>query len=46
MRCALSKACYLGHEDVVKYLVSKSEIDILLKDSKGRTAMHNAAWGI
>ncbi|KAL4494067.1 hypothetical protein ABPG72_016023 [Tetrahymena utriculariae] len=45
-RCALSKACYLGHVEVVKFLVSKPETDITMQDSKGRTGMHNAAWGI
>ena len=42
----MSKACYLGHNKVVEYLLSKSEIIIDLIDSKGRTALHNAAWGI
>ena len=44
-RTPLSKACYLGNIEVVKYLLSKN-VDILKRDNKGRTALHNAVWGI
>ncbi len=44
-RTPLSKACYLGNIKVVKYLLSIN-VDILKQDNKGRTALHNAVWGI
>lgn len=43
-RTPLSKACYLGNVEVVKYLLSIN-VDLLKQDNKGRTALHNAAWG-
>lgn len=44
-RTPLSKACYLGNVEAVKFLLSK-KVDILKRDNKGRTALHNAVWGI
>lgn len=44
-RTPLSKACYLGNFSVAEYLV-KISVNIQTFDSKGRTALHNAAWGI
>lgn len=44
-RTPLSKACYLGNIKVVQYLLSIN-VDMLKQDNKGRTALHNAAWGI
>ena len=44
-RTPLSKACYLGNVKVVEYLLSIN-VDMLKQDNKGRTALHNAAWGI
>lgn len=43
-RTPLSKACYLGNLPVAEYLVSIG-VNLCSKDSKGRTALHNAAWG-
>ena len=44
-RTALSKACYLGRVDIVKYLLSCKDIDMYAKCKKGRTALHNAIFG-
>lgn len=44
-RTPLSKACYLGNVSVAEYLVSIG-VNLTTIDSKGRTALHNAAWGI
>lgn len=44
-RTALSKSCYLGRIDIVKYLLSLDKIDIMIKDKKGRTPLHNATFG-
>ena len=44
-RTPLSKACYLGNVEVVKYLLGK-KVDILKRDNKGRTTLHNAVWGV
>ena len=44
-RTPLTKACYLNHVEIVKWLTSRAGIDILLQDVKGRSALHNAAWG-
>ncbi|KRX10288.1 Ribonuclease H-like domain [Pseudocohnilembus persalinus] len=44
-RCSLSKAAYLGHTEIVRFLLQQKEIIIDLPDCKGRTALHNAAWG-
>jgi ankyrin repeat protein len=44
-RCPLSKACFLGRRDIVEFLLNCKEIDILSKDEKGRTPLHNATFG-
>lgn len=44
-RTPLSKACYLGNTNVVEYLLNL-KVDMLKRDVKGRTALHNAVWGI
>jgi ankyrin repeat protein len=44
-RTPLSKACYLGNVSVAEYLI-KIGVNLTTIDSKGRTALHNAAWGI
>ena len=44
-RTPFSKACYLGYVDVVKFLI-KIGIPLVHKDNKGRTALHEAVWGI
>ena len=47
-RTALTKACFLDKPEVVQYLLSIPPKDFPLLDSfddKGRTALHNAAWG-
>ena len=44
-RTPLSKACYLGNVKVAEYLI-KLGVNMESIDSKGRTALHNAAWGI
>jgi ankyrin repeat protein len=43
-RTPLSKACYLGNVGVADYLI-RLGVNIEAVDSKGRTALHNAAWG-
>ena len=46
-RCALSKACYLGYVKEVEFLLSKKgELVVLSFDNKGKTPLHNAAWGV
>ncbi len=45
-RTGLSKACYLGRVDIVKYLLNLSDIKIDSPDNKGRTPLHNASWGV
>ena len=44
-RTPVSKACYVGNYEVAEYLI-KLGVRIESIDSKGRTALHNAAWGI
>jgi len=44
-RTPLSKACYLGNSNITDYLI-KIGVNLTTIDSKGRTALHNAAWGI
>lgn len=36
---------FIGNVKVVKYLLSIN-VDILKQDNKGRTALHNAVWGV
>jgi exosome complex exonuclease RRP6 len=43
-RTPLSKACYLGHDKVVAFLISIN-VNLTKQDNKGRTALHNAVWG-
>ena len=44
-RSALSKACYLGLIDVVKFLMGCPGIILNAADGKGRTALHNSVFG-
>lgn len=44
-RTALSKSAWNGNTKVIKYLLSIPTIDIELKDTRGRTPLHNAVWG-
>ena len=44
-RTALSKACYAGRTEMVEFLLSLPNIKIDLRDTKGRSALHNAVWG-
>ena len=44
-RSALSKACYLGLVDVVKFLMGVPGIILNSADGKGRTALHNSVFG-
>ncbi len=44
-RSALSKACYLGLIDVVKFLMGVPGIILNAADGKGRTALHNSVFG-
>ncbi len=44
-RSALSKACYLGLVDMVKFLMEVPGIILNSADAKGRTALHNSVFG-
>ena len=43
-RTPLHMACYGGHLDVVRKLVSEHGCDVMARDSDGRIPLHNAAW--
>lgn len=48
LRSGLSKACYLGLDEIVQFMCSHKEelgIDLDQQDNKGRTPLHNACWG-
>ena len=44
-RTALSKSAWNGSIEVIKFLLSIPTIDVDIKDTRGRTALHNAVWG-
>ncbi len=44
-RTALSKACFLGYRDIVKYFIGCKEMNLNCQDKKGRTPLHNAVFG-
>ena len=44
-RTALSKSGWNGSVEITKYLLSIPTINIDIKDTRGRTALHNAVWG-
>jgi ankyrin repeat protein len=42
---ALMHACKEGHEDIVKHLLLREDVDIRLKDKDGKTAYdHCSDW--
>ncbi len=44
-RTALTKACWNGEIETVRLLLSHPGVDLEIRDSQGRTALHMAVWG-
>lgn len=44
-RTALTKACWLGRTDTVRFLLKHPNIDINHRANGERTALHMACWG-